>query len=268
MAIDSLIKKYVSAFGFLFTDLEVRDWNDTTNAWDKHITVPVSYGPKEKMLARLERREGDQPDKGYGIALTLPRIAFEHTSIEYDATRVNNKLNYYVNEVDGNGNMVEKIYVGIPYNLYFEVSVLAKYAEHGTQIIEQILPFFNPQFNLRLKVTGRQNINIDTPIILTSVSTSDTYEGSFTTRRAITWTLGFTMKVLMFSGLGEDGVGAGNAIQGSIIKTAIENVGTIDNKDNLNKFEKLTTIPVVAGKTLDEITEADDWTALTTKENL
>lgn len=259
--IDSLIKKYVSAFGFLFTDIEIRDWDDETNNWDKSIIVPVSYGPKEDYLARLELREKTHSIEQ--IAMTLPRIAFEQKGIQYDPSRVNNKMNYYVNEIDGDGNKMEKIYTGIPYDINFEVYILVKYAEHGTQIVEQILPFFNPNFNLTLKVTGKQNISIDTPIILNSVTTNDTYENSFTMRRAITWTLGFTMKAMMFNGLGESGVGSGNTIKRPVIKTTIDNVG-IDG----NQFEKLTTIPVVSGKTLDEITASDDWSTLTTKEDI
>lgn len=266
MSIDSLVKKYVSAFGYLFTDIYVKDWNDTTKTWDKEIKVPVSYGPKEDHLARLTLREKTHSVEP--IAMTLPRIAFEHVNIEYDSARVNNKMNYYVSEVDGDGNKLERIYVGIPYNLHFDVFVLVKYAEHGTQIVEQILPFFNPQLNLTLKVTGRQNISIDTPIILNSVTTNDTYEDSFTMRRALTWTFSFTMKALMFNGLGDNGVGSGSASHLPIIKKSIDNIGIINSNGYNDPFERLTTTPVVPGKTLDEITESDDWNVLVTKENL
>lgn len=259
--IESLVKKYVSAFGFLFTGIEVKDWNNETKEWDKSIKVPVAYGPKEGFLARMELRERTHSVEP--VALTLPRIAFEQISIEYDAVRVNNKINYYVNEVDSDGNKQEKIYDGVPYNINFEVYIMVKYAEHGTQIVEQILPFFNPHFNLTLKVTGRQNIIIDTPIILNSVTSNDTYENSFTMRRALTWTLSFTMKALMFNGMGDEGVASGSAKHIPIIKTAIDNIGI-----GSNKAEKLTTTPYVPGKTLDEITDADDWTAITTNENL
>lgn len=262
--IDSLVKKYVSAFGFLFTGIEVRDWNEETNTWNKEIKVPVSYGPKEDHLVRMELRE--KTHSVNRIAMTMPRIAFEQTGFSYDPSRVNNKMNYYVNEVSGNGNSVEKIYAGIPYNINFEVYILVKYAEHGTQIVEQILPFFNPHFNLKLKVTGRQNIVIDTPIILNSVSTNDTYESSFTMRRAVTWTLSFTMKAMMFNGLGDEGVGSGSSLERPIIKKAIDNVGMIDDFGNKNNTLKMTTIPVVVGKTLDEIAASDDWNDLTTIE--
>ena len=264
--IDSLVKKYVSAFGFLFTGIEVRDWNKETKEWDKEIKVPVSYGPKEDFLARLKLREKTHSIEQ--VAMTLPRISFEQKSIEYDPSRANNKQNYYSIEIDNDGNKKEKIYTGIPYNINFEVYVFVKYVEHGTQIIEQILPFFTPNLNLSLKVTGRQNISVDTPIILNSVTSNDTYEDSFTLRRAVTWTLNFTMKVLMFNGLGEAGVGDGNTKEYPVIKKSIDNIGIIDKSGNKNKFEQSTTIPTVTGKTLDEISESDDWNELTTKQQL
>lgn len=264
--IESLVKKYVSAFGFIFTDIEVRNWDQQEKEWKQYIKVPVAYGPKEDFLARLELREKTHSKEP--IALTLPRIAFEQKSIEYDPYRANNKQNYYAIEIDGDGNKHEKIYVGIPYNINFEVYVFVKLAEHGTQIIEQILPFFTPQYNLSLKVTGKQNINVDTPIILNSVTSNDTYEDSFTMRRALTWTLNFTMKVLMFNGLGESGVGHGSSKELPVIKKAIDNIGIINDTGSKNVFKKLTNTPVVSGKTLDEITESDDWNTITTKEEL
>lgn len=264
--IESLVKKYVSAFGFLFTDIEVRDWNKKTNEWDKEIRVPVAYGPKEDFLARLELRERTHSKEP--VAMTLPRIAFEQKSINYDPSRATNKMNYYVTEIDGDGNQLEKIYSGIPYNINFEVYVFVKYAEHGTQIIEQILPFFNPNFNLTLNVTGRQNIKIDTPIILNSVQSNDTYENSFTMRRAITWTLNFTMKVMMFNGLGSEGVGSGSTSQLPPIKTVIENFGTGTAFGTKIINDRMTIVPMVPGKTLDEISASDDWNISLTKEEI
>ena len=250
-----ITRKLVSAFGALFSDITFREWDANINKWKNFIKVPVSYGPKEKFLARVRQRA----EVGFGddVAMVLPRIAFELNGTSYDSARVLNKRNYYVESIDTDGNRVSRQCVGVPYDFSFSLYVMVKQVEHGTKIIEQILPFFTPQLNVTIKISGEHNISLDVPIILNSISLADNYEGDFTTRRDIVWTLDFTMKAFTF----------GPVSTGKIIKTAITELGIMDFEGK-HLFQKNTTIPVVPGKTLDEIFLTDDWGFLTTTETI
>jgi hypothetical protein len=244
----STTRKFVSAFGMLFKDIEIRDWDETTNRWKKFIRVPIAYGPKDKWIEKIMVREQSFQGTGSGfdddVAITLPRIAFQLTGVTYDSSRTLNKKNFYTSTVNNNGNIVSKQQVGIPYDYSFDIYVLVKYAEHGTKIIEQILPFFSPELNISLKLTGEENISIDVPVILTGISLDDSYEDDFIARRVITWTLNFTMKGMVFA----------PEQTHKIIKTAITGLGVGDSL-----FKKNTTIPTMEGKTLDEILATDDF---------
>lgn len=238
----SLIKNYVVAFGTLFSGIRLKDWDPSTSTWVQDVKVPVSYGSKEKHLARVYARETSTDD----VAITLPRIAFVITSIDYDGTRVLNRRNKHVS-VTENGNR-SSIRPGVPYNLNFELSVLAKKNEDATKIVEQILPFFTPELYFTLKIAHESEesantdyLKLDVPLILNSVSSEDTYEGDFETRRAITWTFDFTMKVKFY----------GPVTNQEIINTAII--------DFPWQQERITVTPVVEGKTLEEITPEDDF---------
>ena len=255
----SVTRKLVGAFGMIFKDIEIREWDDVGNDWKNKIKVPISYGPKDKWLSKVGIRQQSWEGTGSGfdddIAITLPRIAFELTGINYDATRALNKKNFFATVIDNDGNKMTKQYVGVPYDYNFDVYIVVKYVEHVTKIIEQILPFFTPELNVSLKLTGAENITMDVPIIIGGISVDDQYEYDFTTRRQIIWTLNFTMKAYTFA----------EPKEGNIIKKAITGLGLIDTEGK-SIVLKDTIIPTLQTKTLDEILSTDDYGFLETKE--
>lgn len=257
----SVTRKLVSAFGMLFKDIEIREWDDVNDSWKSVINVPISYGPKDKWLSKVGIRQQSFDGTGSGfdddMAITLPRISFELTGINYDSTRALNKKNFFAEVIDEDGNKLTKQYIGVPYDYNFDMYIMVKYVEHGTKIIEQILPFFSPELNVSLKLTGSENITMDVPVIIGGVSIDDQYEYDFTTRRQIIWTLNFTMKAYAFSPTKEE----------KIIKKAITNTGFINGSDK-NIVLRDIIIPTVDGKNLDDVLSTDDYGFLETKEYL
>lgn len=190
-----VLRKYVILFGTIFNDI----WITRDNAAGESIQtlkVPLSYGPKEKFLARLE---GD-PTFDNKVGIVLPRISFEMTSFTYDSERKLNTLNRIYKQPTNNGtdDRVAYQYMPVPYNITFQMSIMVKNAEDGTRIVEQILPFFTPDWTATVNLVPEIGGTFDIPIILNDVNVSDSYEGNFVERRAIVWDLTFTMKGFIF----------------------------------------------------------------------
>jgi hypothetical protein len=187
-----IIHKTVVAFGTLFNNIEIQRL-DSSGAVEEVMKVPLAYGPTQKFLARLNQNP-DPTNKR--VEITLPRISFEMTSIDYDSTRKvapTNKI-----KIPDSLGQAKTAYMPVPYNLEFEVGVIAKTQDDSLQIIEQILPFFQPHFNLSIKLIEEINEIRDIPITLSSINYSDEYEGGFTTRRALIYTLKFTAKTYLY----------------------------------------------------------------------
>lgn len=187
---DSL-RKYIIVFGTLFNDIYINR-TDSNNEVIQTIKIPLTYGPKEKVLVRLEQ----DPQMDNQVAIVLPRISFEMTSLEYDSTRKLNTLNKLTKQsaTAGTDDAVKYQYQPVPYDMQFEMSIIVKNSEDGTRIIEQIAPYFTPSFTVSVNLVSEVDNPRDLPIILNSISHEDTYEGSFEQRRAMIWTLSFTMK--------------------------------------------------------------------------
>lgn len=186
------IKKTVIGFGALFSKVKVirRNPNDAT-ATPQVVAVPIAFGPKEKIITRLEQ----DPSLTGHTYITLPRMAFEVTGYSYDVSRMtgrNNKIQCF------NENGVSSVYSPVPYNVDFSLYVLTKGTEDGLAIIEQILPLFTPEYTLTINALPSMNIQQDVPFILNSVSVQDDYEGDFSTRRLVTHTLNFTAKLSLY----------------------------------------------------------------------
>ena len=179
-------RKMVVGFGTLFNALEVQRTNSSDEVTEV-VKIPLSYGPKDKMLTRIS---GD-PSLNPKVALTVPRMGFELTSMTYDNAR---KLNTINRNVKRGTTGLKKQFNGVPYNYEFSLYIFVKHAEDGTQILEQILPFFTPEFTFTMTLISSMDIVHDIPLVLNSVTSEDTYEGDFATRRSIIWTLSFTMK--------------------------------------------------------------------------
>ena len=185
-------RNMVVGFGTLFNSLEVQRTNSSDEVTEV-IKIPLSYGPKDKMLTRIS---GD-PNLNPKVALTVPRMGFELLSMTYDGTR---KLNTMGRTVKGGSTAqtLKKQFNPVPYNWEFSLYIFVKNAEDGTQILEQILPFFTPDFTFSMTLISSMSIKHDIPLILNSVTSEDTYEGDFATRRSIIWTLSFTMKGFLY----------------------------------------------------------------------
>jgi hypothetical protein len=204
---NSTIRKYVALFGTYFNQLEVRRAS-TDGTLSQRQIVPISYAPYQKILVRLDQDPAlqggattdarGQPIGGQPYAITLPRMSFELTSFQYDAERkvaptrkIRKKV---VDEANGGRRFV---YSGTPYNMGFSLYIMAKYNEDAVKLLEQILPFFNPDFTSTVNlITGLEPI--DVPLILNDVQSEDIYEEAFTQRRSILYTLNFTMKGWFF----------------------------------------------------------------------
>jgi len=183
-------RKMVVAFGSLFNNIEVRR-TDSSDAVTEVIKIPLSYGPKDKMLVRISQ----DPSLNPKVALTVPRMGFELTSMTYDGVR---KLNTMGRNVKKGTTGLKKQYNPVPYNWDFSLYVFVKNAEDGTQILEQILPFFTPDFTVTMTLISGMTVKMDIPLVLNSVTSEDSYEGDFATRRSIIWTLSFLMKGFLY----------------------------------------------------------------------
>lgn len=226
------LRKYVILFGTVFNNIYVTRQNNQGETVQT-FRVPLSYGPKEKYLARLE----GNPQLDNKVAMTVPRISFEMTTFQYDADRKLNTLNR-------NAKNNKSQYQPVPYNITFQLSVLVKNAEDGTKIIEQILPYFTPDWTASVHlVPDMEDDPWDIPIILNSVSSEDTYEGNFETRRAIIWTLDFTLKGYLFGP--SKRIGSGDGTDGGIIKYIDVNIRPTANVTTANTTNTLDTESVI-----------------------
>ena len=186
------VRKTVVAFGTLFNNIELKKTVDGQVIETEK--VPLAYGPKQKFLYRLQ----GNPTDGRKVAITLPRIYFEMTGIDYDASRKTPATQKYKTVINDNGNEVRTQYVPVPYNISFEVGILCKSQDDGLQILEQILPFFQPSFSMSLKFIPDMDEVRDVAVVLNSVDFDDDWEDDFSTRRSITYTMQFTAKSYIY----------------------------------------------------------------------
>jgi hypothetical protein len=181
------IRKIVVAFGTIFNDISVVRYNKTGVEQDR-FKVPLSYGSKEKYMTRIM----SDPNLTKSIATAVPRISFNLEGLSYDNSRkqISTLQNFNYSSQDG----LKTQYVPVPYDFNFTASIYVRNTEDGTQIVEQILPFFTPDFTVTVDFINTMGKNYDLPIILNSVTTSTEYEGDMLGTRLITWDLDFTVK--------------------------------------------------------------------------
>lgn len=227
-----VLRKYVILFGTVFNDIYIVR---TNNSGEKVQTlkVPLSYGPKEKYLARLE----GNPTLSNQVAAVVPRITFEMTSFQYDSARKLNTLNRVSKQsTTSSDDVIKYQYYPVPWNINFQMSILVKNAEDGTRIIEQILPYFTPDWTASVNLVPEVDGPRDIPIILDDISVEDTYEGAFDQRRAIIWTLNFTMKAWLY----------GPTKKAGLIKFAEANIRPTSDLTTANATNTANTIVVTA----------------------
>jgi len=192
-----LIRKTVVAFGTLFNDLYVYRKNSTGKVIQK-MKVPLAYGPKQKFLTRLDQDSARSAENVKTTALTLPRIGFEMTTLTYDAPRKLNRVQKFRKVKGADSKSLQNAYMPVPYNVGFSLFAMAKNSEDALQIVEQILPTFQPDYTITLNVMPSLDVVRDVPIVLGDVSYEDSYDGEFTERRVIMYTLSFTAKMYLF----------------------------------------------------------------------
>lgn len=184
------LKKIVAVFGTIFNDISIaKKVNGKMTGIQR---VPISYGPHQKFLARLSSQQNEK----YGdVAIKLPRMSFEITSIAYDSTSKLNKLNNKLYLVEGDSDTKTKIYQSIPYKVSIQLSILAHHQDDALQVFEQIVPYFTPDYTVAVKDLEGPGSVTDVPILLTATNLQDDYEGDFgNSRRTIIYTLDFDIK--------------------------------------------------------------------------
>ena len=239
-------RKAIIAFGNLFNNIHI-DRRDAAGNIVQTLKVPLSYAPKQKFLARITAQPEDPTQKSQTI---IPRMGFEVVGIQYDPNR-RVSLVQQNRAVNGTATTLNAQYAPTPYNINMALYSYTKNQDDGLQIIEQILPYFNPDFNLSINAIPQLGIKNDLPIILDSISFEDDYEGDFRTRRAIIWSLNFTMKLNYFGPINKQG----------IIKTT--NINTFSNPELTQKQQSysVTVDPTssIPGDTFDFVESFEDF---------
>jgi len=185
-----ILRKTVIGFGTLFNNINIRH-TDASGTNVSAMKVPLAYGPMQKFLARIQQ----QPELNRDIAISLPRLSFEMQGLQYDPTRKTGIAQTFLTK---NGTNAKKVYMPVPYNIAFELSIMSKLSDDALQILEQIVPYFQPSFNITVNLISSIGEKKDIPIVLESINYSDQYEGGFESRRTIIYTLAFTAKTYLF----------------------------------------------------------------------
>ena len=196
------IRNIVVLFGTVFNDISIRRVT-SAGVVAEEIKVPIAYGPAEKFLVRL--REATDISKGK-VGLTLPRMSFEFTAINYDSTRKLTTTKQFKAVHATDDTKLKRVYTPTPYNFDFTLSVMVKNSDDGTQILEQILPYFTPEYHVTMNEMSALGIKRDIPIIFTGLSTEDSYEGDFMTRRALIHTLSFVVQGFLYGPTSDMGI--------------------------------------------------------------
>jgi len=184
---NEILRRTIISFGTLFNGITVKQ-DDST------IKVPLAYGPTQKFLARLEQ----SPDLNKATAITLPRMSFEFTGMTYDPARKVTTTQTFTVKDPTTGKDSKKAYLPVPYNMQFELAIMCKLNDDALQITEQILPYFQPAYNVTVNLVSSIKEKRDIPIVLENITMQDDYEGDFTQRRVLLYTLRFTAKTYLF----------------------------------------------------------------------
>ena len=221
------IRKIIVSFGTIFNNIQIVRKNSSGNI-TQSMKVPLAYGPKQKFLTRI--REDASISKT--TAITLPRIAFEIQTLSYDTTRKLNRVTKIRKTSAKGSGKLETQYMPVPYNVDLQLFVMAKSGDDALQIIEQILPFFQPDYTVTIRTVPSLNLVRDVPIILNNVNYEDTYNGEFTRRRAVIYTLSFTAKTYLYGPMGNQ----------KVIKNVQSDLGA-DTAAPLAREERIIVVP-------------------------
>jgi len=228
------IRNTVIAFGTIFNNINIRRLDSSGNPLQK-IRVPLSYAPKEKFIARLDQNANLTGDDS-SVAITLPRMSFDVTGYAYDSSRKLNKNQKYsvAKNASGDEKKVFTQYSPVPYDVSFELNVFTATSDDGLQIIEQILPYFQPDYTVTMIIDKTyMDTKRDIPFILESVDYEDSYQGALTDRRRIIYTLKFTAKIYLYGPIGSS----------AIIRTSSADLYDNTADQNPSRSERVTVQP-------------------------
>ena len=229
---NQVIRRYVVMFGTLFNDIIVQRFNKAGQRIQA-LKVPTAYGPKEKFLVRITQ----DPELTNQSQVSLPRMGFEMTGMQYMPERKLSSTQRRINTVgtSGSNNSIKTVYTPVPYDFNFSLSVFVKNADDGVQILEQILPFFTPEWTTTLKIIAEMNIKHDVPTVLQSVTTEDAYDGDFETRRSLIYNLDFLVKGYIYGPIKKSGI---------IKRTLVDFINSANTELQEGKrIEKITITP-------------------------
>lgn len=233
------IRKAIIAFGTIFNQLTVKRYNSEQELVQS-LRVPLSYAPKSKLLTRVLEVPTANPASG---AMILPRMSFEITGLQYNPARKINLLTKNVAQVVGDDpNTLRSQFTSTPYDMAVSLYIVAKNQDDALQVVEQILPFFNPDFTVTINDVPEMGIKRDLQIIMDSISYEDSYEGDYNQRRSIIWTINFTLGLNFYGPIEQQG----------IIRKSIANAYTDIDQTNYQQRYQVTTNPIDANV-------LDDW---------
>lgn len=222
-------RRLIIAFGQVFNNIVIQRTNSTGGVTSR-IKVPLAYAPKEKFLVRLDQQANLNSRE---FATSLPRMGFEITGLAYDPSRKLTRVQKYSQVKTGeDGKKLNFNYTPVPYNINLQLYIFTATAEDGLQIVEQILPFFQPDFTVTINAVPALDIKRDVPIVLGNINYEDNYDGDFTTRRAVIYTLSFTAKSYLFGPMNNS----------NVIKKSQTDIGT-DTDTPLTREERIVVIP-------------------------
>ena len=184
---NEILRRTIIGFGTLFNSIEIQQENSV-------LRIPLAYGPTQKFLARIEQ----SPDLNKPTAITLPRMSFEFTGLTYDSSRKVTTTQTFIAKDKDDGTETRKSYMPVPYNMQFELSIFTKLNDDALQIVEQILPYFQPAYNVSVELVQGLQEKRDIPVVLENITMQDDYEGDFSSRRVLLYTLRFTAKTYLF----------------------------------------------------------------------
>ena len=190
---NEILRRTIISFGTLFNNISIKH-TDTDDNTVSVVKIPLAYGPTQKFLARIEQ----SPDLNKPFAITLPRMSFEFTGLTYDASRKVSTTQTFIVKDPNDGKETKKSYTPVPYNMQFELAIMCKLNDDALQIVEQILPFFQPAYNVSVELVQGLQEKRDIPVVLENITMQDDYEGDFSSRRVLLYTLRFTAKTYLF----------------------------------------------------------------------
>ena len=233
------MRNVIVAFGTLFNNIHLVRKNNSGTV-TQTMKVPLAYGPRQKWLTRLDA-DANLDSK---VAITLPRLGFEIQNLTYDPARKLNRVQRFkkVKSASSAANKLDTQYMPVPYNLDFTLYVMAKNSDDALQIVEQILPYFQPDYTITLNDMSDMGIKRDVPIILNSVSYEDNYQGNFDERRAIIYTMTFTAKFYLYGPVTSD----------KVIKTVSVDQYTDSKVNAPTREQRYTVTPNPASASADD----------------